>query len=404
MTGTAIAQAIPIAISPILTRIYTPEDFGVLALYMSLASIIAVIATGRYELAIMLPKKDDDAMHIVLLSMILATGVSLIALLLIVVFNQQITHLLGNPQISSWLYLIPLSVFLTGIYQSLSALANRGKKYPLLARNRVIQSGATGGTNISMGLGGAGVGGMIIGGLTGLLITTLLLLKHFYHDVRRFMPNAKYSKMGALLQKYIYFPKYDIFATLSNVMAHQTTHILFNTIGSVATAGYYYLVQKIMGLPSAVIGSSVLYVFKEKAIADFHALGNAKEIYVKTFNKMFLISFIPFTVFFIFAQEIFVLLFGENWAEAGIYAQILTPMFFLQFMASPLSYVLYITNSQRLNLSLQILMFLLVLASFGYGYMMHSTKLIVILISFFTSLVYILYILITYQQAKGNAG
>ena len=134
MTGTTIAQAIPIAISPILTRIYTPEDFGMFALYMSIASIIAIVATGRYELAIMLPKKDEDAINIVALSIIISFFVSFISLLIVFIFNTQITNILGNPEISIWLYFIPLTVLLTGIYQSFNYWSNRKKQYKRLAK------------------------------------------------------------------------------------------------------------------------------------------------------------------------------------------------------------------------------------------------------------------------------
>ena len=127
MTGTTIAQAIPIAISPILTRIYTPEDFGIFALYISIASILSLIATGRYELAIMLPTKDKDAVNIVALSLFISFFVSFIALLIVSIFNTQITSLLGNPDISSWLYFIPLTVLFTGIYQSFNYWSNRKK-------------------------------------------------------------------------------------------------------------------------------------------------------------------------------------------------------------------------------------------------------------------------------------
>jgi len=150
MTGTTIAQAIPIAISPILTRIYTPEDFGVFALYMSIASIVAVVATGRYELAIMLPKKDEDALNIIALSMIIAFFVSFITFLIVFLFNAQITSLLGNPEISNWLYFIPITVLLTGIYQSFNYWSNRKKQYRRLATSRVIQSGTTATTNLGM--------------------------------------------------------------------------------------------------------------------------------------------------------------------------------------------------------------------------------------------------------------
>jgi len=111
MAGTSIAQAIPLAISPILTRIYTPKDFGVFALYISIASIISVVATGRYELAIMLPKKDDDAINLVVLSILIACCISIVTFLGISIFNAEITLLLGNPAVSNWLYFIPLSVF-----------------------------------------------------------------------------------------------------------------------------------------------------------------------------------------------------------------------------------------------------------------------------------------------------
>ena len=115
MTGTSIAQAIPVAVSPILTRIYTPEDFGIFALYMSVVSIMAIFATGKYDLAIMMPEKDDDAVNIVILSTSITTIVSILTLIVVIIFNENIAFLLGNESIKNWLYLAPVSIFLTGI-------------------------------------------------------------------------------------------------------------------------------------------------------------------------------------------------------------------------------------------------------------------------------------------------
>ena len=112
MTGTTIAQAIPIAISPILTRIYTPEDFGVFALFIAITAILGTVANGRYELAIMLPKKDEDAINIFALGFIITCFISLILLILVVIFNDYFTKLLGNEEISFWLYFVPITVFL----------------------------------------------------------------------------------------------------------------------------------------------------------------------------------------------------------------------------------------------------------------------------------------------------
>ncbi|MEA1879149.1 MAG: oligosaccharide flippase family protein, partial [Campylobacterota bacterium] len=135
MTGTTIAQAIPIAISPILTRIYTPEDFGVFALYMAIASIIAVVATGRYEMAIMLPKEEDDVKSIVKLIMILLSAVTFITFCIVFFFNQTITNLFQNPEISNWLYFLPMSIFLVGLYQVYNYLLIREKNFKRLSTN-----------------------------------------------------------------------------------------------------------------------------------------------------------------------------------------------------------------------------------------------------------------------------
>ena len=175
MTGTTIAQAIPIAISPILTRIYTPDDFGIFALYMSIAGIISVIATGRYELAIMLPKDDKDAINIGVLSIIIAFFISLIVFLIVLIFNQEITNLLNNPKISNWLYFIPLSILLTGIFQSYNYWTNRKKGYKKLSITNITQTSTTAGSNIAMGFAKFGSSGLIIGTLIGQAAASTLL-------------------------------------------------------------------------------------------------------------------------------------------------------------------------------------------------------------------------------------
>ncbi|MFA6629818.1 MAG: oligosaccharide flippase family protein [Sulfuricurvum sp.] len=402
MTGTTIAQAIPIAVSPILTRIYTPEDFGLFALYMSIASIGAVIATGRYDLALMLPKKDEDALWLLTASGIISFGISLFSLIIVFLFNDQITTLLGNPNISDWLYFIPLSILFSGLYQSLNSWANRKKAYKTMSNNRMTQSTITAGVNVGAGFGHLPISGLIVGGVSGLLVSTLLLARKTYREIRHYLPLKGWLKMKILMKKYINFPKYDIAATLSNVMSYQITYVLFNSISSGATAGHYYLVQKVLGLPTSIVAASIQQVFKEKAISDFNVFGNAKVLYINILKKLLFLAVPPFLFLFFYAQEIFVLFFGQNWAIAGHYAQILTPMFFLQFIASPLSYILYITKSQRLNLYTQIIMLLSVLGSFACGYLFNNIDLVIILISLSMSFIYLFYILISYIKSKGT--
>jgi O-antigen/teichoic acid export membrane protein len=364
MTGTTIAQAIPIAISPILTRIYTPEDFGVFALYMSLASIISVVATGRYELAIMLPKKDDDAINIVALSTLISFFVSLLSLIIVFVFNTQITNLLGNPEIANWLYFIPISVLLTGIYQSVNYWSNRKKHYKRLATSRVVQGTTTATINLSMGFGGFGSSGLILGSITGQGFATAILTKVIWNEDKNKFKNIKQLKIIALAKRYIKFPKFDIPASLSNILAQQITHILFNILFNSTIAGYYYFTQRILGLPITFIASAISDVFRQSATVEYQKYGNAKEIYISTFKKLFYFSFFPSLLLYFFAIDIFSFVFGSEWKIAGEYTQILTPMLFLRFVSNPLSLMFFIGEKQQLNLYSQLILLVLILISF----------------------------------------
>lgn len=138
MTGTGLAQAIPIAISPILTRLYTPEDFGVFAFYVSLCAIFAVFVTGKYELAIVAPKRSSESINLVALTMVLSIFVSLILLCMVLLWGKDLAMLLEHPEIQSWLYFAPLSSMILGCYHALNFWANRRSRYKSMAVSRVV--------------------------------------------------------------------------------------------------------------------------------------------------------------------------------------------------------------------------------------------------------------------------
>lgn len=140
MTGATIAQAIPVAISPILTRLYTPEDFGVLTIFIALTAIFGSIVNARYELAIVLPEKEEDSINLVALSILIAIFISSLLLVAILLFKNSIILLLGNDQIGLWLYFVPLTVLFIGIFNSLNYLNTRLKMFGVIAKVKVVKS------------------------------------------------------------------------------------------------------------------------------------------------------------------------------------------------------------------------------------------------------------------------
>ena len=396
ITGTAIAQAIPIAISPILTRIYSPDDFGVFALYLSITLIIGIVATGRYELAITLPEKEEDAVQILWLSCILTLITSLITLIVIVLFNESITKLLNNDQIGYWLYFTPITILLSGIYQSFNYWHNRKKKYAVLSKSRVVQTLNTSAINLGVGVvNKGGTTGLVFGNLIGQFLSSLYMVYEFFkRDISKI--EIKKHQIKILAKRYINFPKYDVMASFFNISANQTTHIFFNIFFGAITSGYFFLTQKIFTLPITLIAGAIQDVFKMEIIELHLKNGDTRALYLKTLKRLVLLSLLPTILIYFFAINIFTFVFGEKWALAGEFVEIMTPIFFLRFVSFPLSYMVYVVEKQSYNTIAQFILLLALLISFFIGKMYTPIIMVQILTVVFCTF-YSGYIVISYN-------
>lgn len=402
MTGTTIAQAIPIAISPILTRIYTPEDFGMFALYMSVASIIAVVATGRYELAIMLPKKDEDAVNIVALSIMISFFVSFIALLIVYILNAEITSLLGNSEIANWLYFIPITVLLTGVYQSFNYWSNRKKQYKRLATSRIIQSGTTATNNVGMGVGGFGSSGLILGGVLGQGIATFVLGRMVWKEDKYRVKELKRLKVLALIKKYKKLPLLNLPNALIDGVRLSGINILIAMFYTTSILGQFSLAWKMIQMPMLLVGASLSQVFFQKVSTTDK--NNLSSLVRKFMVKSVVVAMPMFLVIYLFATDIFVIVFGDNWKVAGEVASILAPWLFLNFLTSPLASLFIIFNKQEIILGLSILYMLLplsILWIFNEAGFLYVLKLITYAMSF-VLIVYMGLLIIYIKKERKN--
>jgi len=400
MTGTTIAQAIPIAISPILTRIYTPEDFGVFALYMSIASMVAVVATGRYELAIMLPKKDEDAIQLVILSILIAVCISFITFLIVFILNKEITNMLGNPKISNWLYFVPLTVLLTGIYQSLNYWNNRNKEYKNLAISRVADTS----TNATVNLLGIffkiGASGLILGSIIGKIVGIFSLQRS-----RNMTTPVLYRKlkMIALARKYKKFPLINSLHTFINILKNNLVTIYISIKYTSSILGFYYFVLRIMQLPSSILGGSLAQVFYKQASVIYN---NKKDIQIQVkhlIGTLALLAIIPAIILFFYSEELFVFVFGEDWITSGKYAKAIIPYIFFHFIASPLGMVPLITNLQDQAFYWGIAESILFVLSFVIGfYLFGDLHYTLFLLSIVFCIYFPIYFIWIYNISKGK--
>jgi cbb3-type cytochrome oxidase maturation protein len=369
MTGTTIAQAILITIAPILTRIYKPEDFGIFALYMAIVSMIAIIATGRYELAIMLPENDDDAINIVCLSVCIVFFISFMTLIVIWLFNAQITKLMGSDKLSIWIYLIPISVLLTGIYQAFNYWSNRKKQYKRLAISRIAQSTTTASVNLEMGFEGFGFSGLILGVLVGQGIATYVLGWQIWREDKDKQKLISKKKMTENMIKYKDFPRINsIHAFIDSLQTSGIVFLISSFFGNVIL-GFYSFTMRILQAPFGLIGSAFSQVFIQKASETYNNGGDLQSLVKKTMIRLSLIALPILIILVFFAPDIFTLIFGNNWREAGVYAQILSPWFFLNFISSPVSQVPLILDKQKYAFYIGIWYNLSILSSMLIGYL-----------------------------------
>lgn len=367
LTGTTIAQALPISVSPILTRLYSPEDFGVFALFLAICTIFSSIATGRYELAIVLPEKDETAINLAALGLIISTSLATLLLLLIVIFNKTIIELIGNDLIRPWLYFIPVVVLFVGVYNILVMYNTRKKNYRDISISTVIKSVILASTQLAIGLLLHGAVGLISGQILSNVAANFKLLKNILKE-KSLLAFIKRDKIYNAGIRYIKFPKYSMWGILANSLSQNYINILISSVFSISTLGFFSLVERVLSLPSALIGKSIGQVFYQAASVEKRETGKIVISFKGTVKKLLIVGIPFFILMFFIVEELFALVFGYEWRQAGEYAKIVIPFFLIRFIVSSISNVNNIFEYQKLALAWQLTLLILSLGMIGLAY------------------------------------
>jgi len=402
ITGTSIAQAFSIIIYLVLSRIYTEEDFGVFGLYMNILNITIIFSTAKYELSILLPKSDRESVNLLGLSGLISVGVSLILLVLVVLFNDLISNILGSEKISTWLYFIPLSTLMVGLFQSFRNFSNREKRYKLIAGANIGQSLSNSLLKLGIGLAVAGAAGLIFGVVFGQLVGFLLFFVVHFRINRGKINWLKFSEMRRLGKKYDLFPKYNMWQGLINNLSGALPVFIFSSFFSMAIAGIYTFGYMILYRPVSLVANAFYQVMFQRFVEKQHheaSILPEVHLFIKRTIQFLLI---PFVLTGIFAPEIFGFLFGEKWIEAGRYAQIIMPWIFMVSLVMPLSFIPDLYRKQRVAMIIDGFKLVGRLAALVVGVMMENVYLGLALYSGISTLS-ILYSLLWYiRLAKRN--
>jgi O-antigen/teichoic acid export membrane protein len=385
--GTAGAQLLSILAAPLLTRLYRPEDFGLLAVYASLLALIGVISSLRYELAIPIAADDAEAANVAALSLALVLVSTLLTAALVLLAGPQIADVLGVPVLGDYLWLLPLGVLLAGTYNVFHYWSIRTKRFTTIAGTKLRQALAA----LAIQLAAFKLGGiaLLYAQVTGQSVGTISLGRPALASTgfRQVSWRGIWNAAG----RYLRFPAFGTWAGLVNTAGRQLPPIIIAAVFTAAGAGLYALAHRILMLPATLLGSAIGNVFTSHG-TDAMRAGQLDRMYVRLQDRLIHLGLPPAAILTVFAPFLFSTAFGPEWRDAGQLAQWLAIGVFAGFLVSPLSQVFTILEQQAIALKLQIALFLLRLAALAIGAWTASLHATVALFSFASVLGYGLYL------------
>ncbi len=391
MTGTVFGQLIPVIASPFLARLYGGEQFGVLALYITISSLFVMVACGRYEVAIVLPAEDSKALNLVGLSLLITIGTATVSFLLMFFLGTGFSFLFKESLLKFYLLFVPVSVIAMGVYQTFYNWGLRAKKFRSLSTSRIIQSVFTVAASITFAYTGTGLNGLIlgfiVGQIAGAIFISISVLPN--HPINWNSINA--SEMKDAARHYKDFPRVNTaHALLDSFQNYGITFLLSFYFGNVIL-GWYSFSYRILRAPLAFIGAAyaqVLYPemseMKNKGIAF-------RPVIIQTLKKISLIGFPIFLLLAFFAPAIFRIVFGQQWEEAGTLAQCISPWLFVNLICSPVSQVPNILNKQKKAFLINLIGVIAGFTVFLSGIYLHGTVEKTFLFFSLTSALYLAY-------------
>lgn len=355
LAGSAVlGHGLTAAVLPVLSRIYSPGDFSVLAVFASLASVLSVVAALRFDIAIPIPREDADALSLLALSVVLACAISSLLLVVALGWSPWIARQLGQSQLEPYLSLLPLAVLSACCYSALQSWFVRDRGFSILARSRIAQSAASAGTQVGLGYAAVAPLGLLVGYVVNTAMACLTLGGLLIHGRgREFRDAFSLSRMHGVFRDYSRFPKYSTLEAICNNGSVHLPIIMVAAIAAGPEAGYIALAMTLMQAPMSLVGSAIGQVYLSRA-AEEHRAGRLPGLTTETISYLFKTGVGPLVAAGVIAPFVFEFVFGAGWERAGQLVAWMTPWFVLQFLAVPIAMSLHVTGHQRRALLLQV--------------------------------------------------
>ena len=351
MAGTSGAQVLTLLAAPILARLYSPDAFGIASTYVAIVTIVAVAASGRYELAIALPRSEKRARSLAGLCMLLSAICSAVLLSAVGVYQFLLVESSQAGYIKVLIWLFPVSVLAVATYNTMNYYHTRGQNFSVIAKSSMLQTAL----NLTVQLlssvfGTVGIAlGQFIGQLSGGI---------FLSYKSSGLLNRNDLRLARLLHVAKYYRKFPMYSVPEGIFYALGTHMAifaFTGLYGLSAAGQYVLAHRVLAAPSAVIGRAVGQVFLSRAAEarrEGHMGALISAIQIRAINM----GIAPAIFLVLFGDEVFAVTFGETWRPAGRLSTYMAPWILMSFVYAPISTIFGVMSRQQEALVMQVVL------------------------------------------------
>lgn len=380
-TGTGVAKAVGFLSSTALTRLFPPESFGILSLFIAFTSLIAPLATMCYSYAIPLPRSKYLAINIMMMNFVITVIMTIITYVAFITAGDTLFKLAGADGLQPYIWLIILTQLFGGIYETLSAYGTRVKAFRPITRTKMHQALFGAVIKVVSGLLHFGVIGLLVGQAYSQAGSSLTYYKHFKDDVKSSLKHMNFKRIMRTARFYADFPMYRLPSQFLLTFSIQAPLIFTGKLFGMATVGQLGLATSVISLPVILFGVSAGQAY----YAETAKIGanNPQLLYdlsKKVAKKLFILSFLPFTVLQVAGAPLFEIFFGKPWHQAGVFAAMLSVSLLAQFVVVPIINVLSVLGKQKMFLMFNIMRTISIVIVFSVAGKLHLTQNVTIFI------------------------
>lgn len=340
--GTLVSQGLFIAALPVLTRLYAPSDFALLAIYTSLIGLFVVIACGRFDIAIPLPETDFDGALLLLISLVFAALFSLVLFFIYLFFGPDLLEIFSLSEFSPYVWLVPLGVFFAASNSCLEYWFARVKRFGFMAKTKVARATMATGSQVGIGHTTQWPGGLIAGQIVFAASGAVIQFTRFLLDSHKMLRLFSIDKLRRVAGDYMRFPLLSgPEAVFNKIGVHVPVLIIAGAEGP--EAGFLMIAMRILAVPISLLGVSVQQVYLSEAPEKYRE-GTLRQFTLQLQLALFRVGALPLLLLGALAPLLAVPVFGPGWEGVGLVILWLTPSYFLQFIVSPISVVLHVVN------------------------------------------------------------